>query len=130
MITFIAASNADTRGGLEYFADILTSEGTTLQPEELEESEMLSANELDDLVYACLRAYGLLYASVYGDGRGTWEDAWDESQAEVSHILDWYMFSVSVMHIQFYLTVSWKCIWTCYGQGPNQYALQQAKMSR
>lgn len=79
-ITFIAASQADTKGGLEYFYNILASEGEDLQPEELEEDKRLSSADIDRLIEACIRAYGLLYASLYGDTRGTWEDAWDESQ--------------------------------------------------
>ena len=35
---------------------------------------------MDELLCTTLRAYGLLYATVFGDGRGSWEDAWDESQ--------------------------------------------------
>ncbi|KAI9322140.1 interferon-related developmental regulator-domain-containing protein [Dichotomocladium elegans] len=75
-VTFIAASKADTRGGLDYFYNIMVTNGDCLQPD-----DRIGQNDMDVLVCASLKAYGLLYASIYGDGRGSWEDAWDESQA-------------------------------------------------
>ena len=71
----IAASDADTKGGLDYFYKLLISNGSAFQPD-----KKLGHGDIDALLCTTLRAYGLLYAAVYGDGRGKWEDAWDESQ--------------------------------------------------
>ncbi|KAG0166696.1 hypothetical protein DFQ28_006440 [Apophysomyces sp. BC1034] len=76
VVTFIAASDADTRGAFDYFYKLLLSGGANLQPED--ENEAFSSSQLLSLVEATLRAYGLLYASAYGDKRGDLEDAWDE----------------------------------------------------
>ncbi|KAG2218111.1 hypothetical protein INT45_002361 [Circinella minor] len=76
LITLIAASNADTKGGLDYFYKILISNGAHIQPAD----QKLKQGAMDELLCTTLRAYGLLYATVFGDGRGSWEDAWDESQ--------------------------------------------------
>ncbi|KAI9491503.1 interferon-related developmental regulator-domain-containing protein [Zychaea mexicana] len=83
LITLIAASNADTRGGLDYFFKILISNGESLQPD-----EKLKQGAMDELLCTSLRAYGLLYAALFGDGRGTWEDAWDESQGVMPAHID------------------------------------------
>ncbi|KAI8149944.1 interferon-related developmental regulator [Fennellomyces sp. T-0311] len=83
LITLIAASDADTKGGLDYFYKLLVSNGSSLQPD-----TKLSQGALDELLCTTLRAYGLLYASVFGDGRAGWEDAWDESQGVMPVHLD------------------------------------------
>ncbi|CDS03667.1 hypothetical protein LRAMOSA01068 [Lichtheimia ramosa] len=83
MVTFIAASTSDTCGGMDYFYNILVTEGECIQPD-----EKLSQNDMNPILYASLRAYGLLYASIYGDARGSWEDAFDESQGVMPAHLD------------------------------------------
>lgn len=60
---------------MDYFYNILVTEGECIQPD-----EKISQNDMNPILYASLRAYGLLYASIYGDARGSWEDAFDESQ--------------------------------------------------
>ncbi|KAI8364652.1 interferon-related developmental regulator-domain-containing protein [Radiomyces spectabilis] len=86
MVTFLAASHADTMGGLDFFYKILISQGDNLRSED--EDTKLSNKEMHTLMDASTRAYGLLYASAFGDGRGTYEDAWDEWQAVMPAHLD------------------------------------------
>lgn len=77
-MTFVAASDADTKGGMDYFYKVLISEGDNIQPD-----EPLSKADMEPLLDASLRAYGLLYACIYGNARETWESAWDESERYV-----------------------------------------------
>lgn len=76
-VTFTAASTASTKGGLDYFYKILISQGDSVQLED----EPLSVNDIQSVLESTLHAYGLLYASVYGEDRGNKDDAWDEWQS-------------------------------------------------
>lgn len=79
MVTFTAASETDTKGGLDYFYKILISNASNIQPND--EGGALSPNDIQTVLEFTLRAYGLLYASVFGEKRASQEDAWDEWQA-------------------------------------------------
>jgi hypothetical protein len=79
MVTFTSASEADTKGGLDYFYRILISNGSNIQPSD--EGDALSSNDIQTVLESTLRAYGLLYASIFGERRGNQDDAWDEWQA-------------------------------------------------
>jgi hypothetical protein len=62
---------------LDYFYKILISQGESIQPEE----EPLSVTDIQSILESTLHAYGLLYASVYGENRGSKDEAWDEWQS-------------------------------------------------
>lgn len=72
MITFIAASNADTLRIMEFLFQLLETDGADLN------LEGISADEVGNIMATVLHGYGLLFASTYGEGSGTFEDAWDE----------------------------------------------------
>ncbi|KAI9019348.1 interferon-related developmental regulator-domain-containing protein [Phycomyces nitens] len=88
MVSLIAASDADTRQNLGFFYRIFLTDGAPLQPEDPSESEILTTGQIQILVESSLRSYGLLYASLYGDGRGTWDDARDELRGVMTIHLD------------------------------------------
>ncbi|KAL0093772.1 interferon-related developmental regulator-domain-containing protein [Phycomyces blakesleeanus] len=88
MVTLIAASDADTRQNLGFFYRIFLTDGAPLQAEDPGESEILTTGQIQILVETSLCAYGLLYASLYGDGRGTWDDARDELRGVMTIHLD------------------------------------------
>jgi hypothetical protein len=79
LITFIAASHIDTLGGLDYLYKILISGGSSVQSPS--DDDPLSLNDIQTILESSLRAYGLLFASLYGENRGNRDDAWDEWQA-------------------------------------------------
>ncbi|KAI8350618.1 interferon-related developmental regulator-domain-containing protein [Choanephora cucurbitarum] len=83
-MTFAAASTSSTKGALDYLYKILISNASQIQPDESE----LSTNDLLLVMEATLRAYGLLYASVFGQGRHSIDDAWDEWQSAMPAHLD------------------------------------------
>ncbi|KAM3581257.1 hypothetical protein VKS41_006084 [Umbelopsis sp. WA50703] len=77
MLTFIAASNADTLRIMEFLFQLLETDGADLNLEEI------PADEVGNIMAIILRGYGLLFASTYGEGSGTLEDAWDELEKVV-----------------------------------------------
>jgi hypothetical protein len=67
LITFIAASHIDTLGGLDYLYKILISGGSSVQSPS--DDDPLSLNDIQTILESSLRAYGLIYASLYGENR-------------------------------------------------------------
>ncbi|KAI7905358.1 interferon-related developmental regulator-domain-containing protein [Cokeromyces recurvatus] len=100
MITFTSASITSAKGGLDYFYKILISNGsiTTVvaTPEDdasfenmsEEPQQEFSSHDIDMLLVHSLNAYGLLYASIYGQNRGLKDEAWDEWQSAMPAHLD------------------------------------------
>lgn len=72
MITFIAASSADTLRIMEFFFQLLETDGADLNLEDM------PAEDIGNIMSTILRGYGLLFASTYGEGNGSLEDAWEE----------------------------------------------------
>ncbi|RCH86987.1 Interferon- developmental regulator 1 [Rhizopus stolonifer] len=83
-VTFAAASTSSTKGALDYLYKILISNANNVQPDEAE----LSTQDVLLVLESTLHAYGLLYASVFGEQRGNIDDAWDEWQSAMPAHLD------------------------------------------
>ncbi|KAI8578488.1 hypothetical protein K450DRAFT_247119 [Umbelopsis ramanniana AG] len=77
MITFIAASSADTLRIMEFFFQLLETDGADLNLEDI------PAEDVGNIMATILRGYGLLFASTYGEGSGNLEDAWEELEKVV-----------------------------------------------
>ncbi|KAF7723135.1 Interferon- developmental regulator 2 [Apophysomyces ossiformis] len=72
LITFIAASDIDTQLVRNYLYDIIETEGEGL------DTEGLSTQDIDQLLSAALRAYGLLYISSFSEGILQSDVIWEE----------------------------------------------------
>jgi hypothetical protein len=77
MITFVAASSADTLRIMEFFFQLLETDGADLNLDDI------PAEHVGGIMSAILRGYGLLFASTYGEGNGNLEDAWEELEKYV-----------------------------------------------
>lgn len=77
MITFVAASSADTLRIMEFFFQLLETDGADLNLDDI------PAEDVGGIMSAILRGYGLLFASTYGEGNGNLEDAWEELEKYV-----------------------------------------------
>ncbi|RUS26002.1 interferon-related developmental regulator-domain-containing protein [Jimgerdemannia flammicorona] len=71
--TFIAASTADSIDCLNFFYEILQSAGHSVHIDDVEDEDAMTI-----VMASAARGYGLLYAVIWGDGRGRRGDAWDE----------------------------------------------------
>lgn len=72
LITLIAASDIDAQLTRDFIFDFLETQGDGFNTHDF------SGHEMDRLLTAALRAYGLLFVASFGDGPVQPEAVWDE----------------------------------------------------
>ncbi|CEG66232.1 hypothetical protein RMATCC62417_02847 [Rhizopus microsporus] len=72
LITYISASDADTKITRDYIFDLIETEGAEFN------IETLSTNDKDSFIAEAIKAYGILYAASFSKGLVDFDALWEE----------------------------------------------------